>query len=161
MIIGLNGSGKSTLAKKLGKILKLEVIHLDKHYFKQKWEAVSKDEWSEVIKNIISKDKWIMDGTYPSSLERRIEASNTIIFLNFNKALCLYRAFLRIFNRTQPSDKAPGNFHKISWHLVKKILFYPKKKMLARLERHKNTKNVIVLKNDREVERFLFVLQEE
>lgn len=158
LVIGLNGSGKSTLAKKLGKILNREVTHLDKHYFKQKWEAVSKEEWSEVIKEILSKDKWIMDGTYPSSLDRRIEASDTVIFLNFNRLLCLYRAFIRIFNRAQPSDRAPGNFHKISWQLVKKIIKYPKKKILEKLELHKNYKKIIILNNNNEVKLFLSTL---
>ena len=159
LIFGLNGSGKSTLAKKLGEILGLEVIHLDKYFFKQKWEAVSREERDEIIKNILLKDKWIMDGTYPSSLDRRMEAADTIIFLNFNRFLCLYRAFKRIFNRTQPTDKAPGNFHKISWELIRKIFKYPKKKMLDKLEFYKKTKQIFVFRNRKEVENYLNILK--
>ena len=158
LILGLNGSGKSTLANKLGKILNLEVFHLDKLYFKPGWKAVEKEEWPRIVQNVIDKDKWIIDGTYPSSLDRRIERSDTIIFLNFNKLLCLYRIIIRIFDRTQPFDRAEGNFHKISWYLIKKVIIYPKQKILKKLEKYKDTKKIFIIKNSKEVEELLLKL---
>src|SRR3989344_6418004 len=136
LILGLNGSGKSTLANKLGKALNLEVFHLDKLYFKPGWQPVAKKEWPRMVQNVIDKDKWIIDGTYPSSLDRRIERSDTIIFLNFNKLLCLYRIFKRTLNRMQPFDRPEGDFHKLSWYLIKKVIIYPRNMILQKLEKY-------------------------
>ncbi len=150
LIIGLNGSGKSTLANKLGKLLNIEVFHLDKLYFKPGWKAVEKGEWLKIVQDIISKEKWIIDGTYPSSLDKRIERSDTIIFLNFNKLLCLYGIFIRIFDRKQPFDRPEGDFHKLSWFLIKKVLNYPKNHILQKIEKQKDTKKIFIIKNNRE-----------
>ncbi len=158
LIIGLNGSGKSTLANKLGKILGLDVFHLDKFYYKPGWQAVEKEEWSSIVKTLLEKERWIIDGTYPSSLDRRIARSDTIIFLNFNKYRCLYRIIARSFDKVQPFDRPDGDFHKISWHLVKKVILYPKRKMLEKLENLGESKKIIILNNDREVSAYLATL---
>lgn len=156
LIIGLNGSGKSTFANRLGKKLNREVTHLDKLYFQAGWKHTqTKEEWREQVKNLISQEKWIIDGHYVSTLDIRIPAADTIIFFNFNKLLCLYRIVKRVFNRTQPFDKAEGNKEKIPFTLIGRIILFPKKKMLAMLDPYKNTKKVIIFKNDREVEKYL------
>jgi len=159
LIIGLNGSGKSTFANKLGKKLNREVVHLDKIYYESGWKHLqTQEEWRETVGGLVSKEKWIIDGHYNSTLDIRIQPADTIIFFNFNKLLCLYRAFKRIFNRTQPFDKAEGNLNTLSWVLIKKIIKFPKNKMLNILEQNKNAKRIIIFNNDREVEKYLSTL---
>jgi adenylate kinase family enzyme len=61
-IIGLPGSEKSTFANKLGTTLNREVTHLDKLYRRSGWVvAFSKSEWIELVKNLVSKERWIID----------------------------------------------------------------------------------------------------
>jgi adenylate kinase family enzyme len=159
LIIGINGAGKSTLANNLGKKLNREVIHLDKLYYQSGWQHTqTKEEWRGTVKNLISKEKWIMDGHYNSTLDIRIPAADTIIFFNFNKLLCIYRIVKRIFSRIQPFDKIEGNKEKISFDLIKKIIKFPKKKILRMLEPYKNIKQIIIFKNDGEVEKYLSTL---
>jgi adenylate kinase family enzyme len=156
LIIGLPGSGKSTFANKLGKKLNRDVTHLDKVYYESGWKHIqTKDEWKETVKNLISKEKWIMDGNYRGTLDMRLESADCVILFNFNKFLCLYRACKRALDKTQPFDKAEGNKNKLSWDLIKKIIFFPKKKMLERLERYKDTKKIFVVKNSKEAEELL------
>ena len=158
MIIGLNGSGKSTLANKLGSILGREVTHLDKLYFKPGWNAVSKEEWKEIVTNLLAQDKWIIDGSYPSSMDRRAERADLIIWLKFSKIKCLYRIIKRCFSKIQPFDRPEGDFHKISWYLVWKILKYSKRKIAKKLEPYKNSRKLVILHNDNEVAQFLATL---
>lgn len=159
LIIGVPGSGKSTFANKLGNKLNREVTHLDKIYYVSGWKHnMTKDEWKKLVQNLISKEKWIMDGNYRGTLPIRLSAADTIIIFNFNKFVCLYRACMRARNKTQPFDKAEGNFNKLSWDLVKKIIFFPKKEMLKMMEQYKNTKKIFVVRNSKEVEELLVKL---
>ena len=155
LIIGLNGAGKSTLAKILGEKLNIEVVHIDKYYFRSNWQAVSKQEWQETIDQILLKKTWIIDGTYMSSFDKRVELADTIIYLNFNKFFCFYRILKRALNRSQPFDKIEGNLNKIDYGLIKKIIKYPKNEILKKVESFKNSKKVLVFKNSKEVKNWL------
>lgn len=153
LIIGIPGSGKSTFANKLGKALNRDVIHLDKFYRMSGWlTAYSKSEWMEVVKNLVSKEKWIMEGNYHNTLDIRLSASDIVVFLNFNKLLCLYRIFARCYKKDHllGIDKADGDKNRISWDLIKKVILYPRKEILEKLEKYKNTKKVFIAKDSKE-----------
>ena len=158
LIFGLSGSGKSTFSNKLGKKLNREVVHLDKIYYPHpfRWEHTqSRDEWKQTVRDLVAQEKWIIDGHYNSTLDIRMPRADTIIFFNFNKILCLYRVVKRTLSRTQPFDKAEGNFNHISWNLIKKIIIFDRNKMLKMLEQYKDTKKIFVVKNKKEAENLL------
>lgn len=159
LIIGLQGSGKSTFVNRLGKKLNREVIHLDKIYYESGWKHTqTKEEWRRTIRGLVSKEKWIMDGQYNSTFDIRIPAADVIIFFNFNKLFCLFRIFKRLINRSQPFDKAEGNFNHVSWDLIKKIIYFPRKETLEKLEPYKNTKKIFILKNSKKAGELLSIL---
>jgi len=158
LVIGIPGSGKSTFANKLGKELNREVIHLDKLYRKTGWVvAYTKTEWVELVKNLVSKEQWIMDGNYTNTLDIRLSAADTVVFLNFNKFICLYRVWLRCYKKDPllGIDKAEGDKNRLSWDLVRKIITYPRKEILRKLEKIENEKKVFMVKNSQEVENLL------
>ena|SRR3989344_8757273 len=156
LIIGLNGSGKSTFANKLGKKLNLEVTHLDKIYYEPGWKHIqTKEEWRQTIAELVFKEKWIIDGQYSSTLDIRMPAADTIIYFDFKKLFCLYRIVKRIFDRSQPFDKAEGNFNRLSWDLIKKVVRFPKKYVLERIRPYENTKKIFIVKNNKEAEELL------
>ena len=47
LILGSGGAGKSTFARRLGALLDLPVIHLDRHYWNPGWVETEKDAWAE------------------------------------------------------------------------------------------------------------------
>src|SRR3989344_8026172 len=155
LIIGSPGAGKSTFANKLAKILNREITHLDKLYYKTGWVRVPKDEWVAIVKNLSSKDEWIMDGNYRGTLNIRLQKSDTVILFNFNRFLCLYSAFARSLNKDQPFDKAIGNKNKLSWDLVKKIITFPKRDLGRKLETHKGTNKIFIVRNRKEADELL------
>ena len=62
IIIGCPGSGKSTFAKKLNKILKYPLYHLDLIWNKPDKTIISREEFDLELDKIFNEDKWIMDG---------------------------------------------------------------------------------------------------
>src|SRR5580765_7184882 len=90
LVIGSGGAGKSTFAKRLGEILKIEVIHLDSLYWKPGWIEPPKPEWKKTIERLLTRDFWVMDGNYSGTLDVRFEACDTVIFLDIARMICLW-----------------------------------------------------------------------
>lgn len=96
-IVGSPGAGKSTLARKLGNLLKIEVIHLDKYFWQEGWQEQPREVWEDFQQRLVILQNWIIDGTYLSTSEIRLEAADTIIFLDRSPILCLWRVIKRHF----------------------------------------------------------------
>lgn len=91
-IIGNAGSGKSTLAMQLKEITKLPVFHIDKILWKENWERTPEEEFRVKPRQMINETSWILDGVgYESTWEERLDASDTIIFLDLEKENALNR----------------------------------------------------------------------
>lgn len=108
-IIGCSGTGKTTLANNLGKELKLPVYHLDGINYFSNWEARDKNERDKIILEKINEDKWIIDGTYNSTLLQRLEKSDFIIFLDYSSFAQISGVIGRfIKNRGKEKEEIPG-----------------------------------------------------
>src|SRR5690349_3028678 len=82
LVIGSGGAGKSTFAKQLSAILHLEVLHLDALYWQAGWVETPKPEWKQRVTELLAGDAWIMDGNYSGTLDIRMQACDTVIFLD-------------------------------------------------------------------------------
>ncbi|PGO23540.1 topology modulation protein [Bacillus cereus] len=160
ILIGSGGSGKSTLAKQLGNKLNIKVHHLDALFWKPNWEGVPKEEQRTVQNELVKGEKWIIDGNYGGTMAIRINAADTIIFLDIHRTICVYRAFKRIVqyrNKTRP-DMGTGCEERFDLQFFKWIWEYSKSKrpaIITRLDQLKKDKRVIILKTPSEVQRFL------
>jgi adenylate kinase family enzyme len=164
LILGPSGSGKSTLCERLGKILGIPSIHLDRHYWKPNWVYTPEDEWRAKVKDLISSETWVMDGNYTSTLKLRSSAADTIIFIDVPRRLSYLRVFTRFLKfrgETRP-DLTEDCPEKIDWDFIRWIWNYPNTRrpvILRFLEKQKSTKNVFILRGQREIEEFLSSLR--
>lgn len=129
-LIGSGGAGKSTLARQLGEELNIEVYHLDSLFWKPNWVGVSKDEQRNIQQDLVEKESWIIDGNYGGTMEIRLDAADTIIFLDISRFTCLFRVIKRSIkyrNRTRP-DMGEGCNEKLDIEFLKWIWQYPNKK---------------------------------
>jgi adenylate kinase family enzyme len=167
LILGSGGAGKSTLSRELGTILDLPVIHLDRLFWHAGWIDTPREEWAKTIEEKIAGPKWIMDGNYGGTMEMRLAACDTAIFLNFSRWICLRRVLGRSFQyrsrgRPDMAEGCPENMDIEYLKFLKWIWTYPKEKapaILRRLEDVRSTKRVIILQSPHEVKVFLEVLK--
>lgn len=89
MIIGCPGSGKSTLARALRDATGLPLYYLDRMYWNADRTTVSKEVFRQRLGEVIAKDRWIIDGNYGGTLEMRMQACDTVIFLDYPVEVCL------------------------------------------------------------------------
>ena len=89
IVIGCPGSGKSTFSKSLHKITKIPLHHLDMLFWNEDKTTVEKYVFLDRLLKIIQNDEWIIDGNYGSTMELRMQACDTVIFLDYPLEVCL------------------------------------------------------------------------
>ena len=97
VILGPGASGKSTLAIHLSEITGLPVIELDKVFWRPGPAATPRDQWIKVQERLVQENRWIIDGDLGpyDAVEVRLQAADTIIFLDFSLVRCAWRAIRR------------------------------------------------------------------
>ncbi|MBO5868392.1 MAG: adenylate kinase [Oscillospiraceae bacterium] len=89
LVIGCPGSGKSTFCRALHTITQLPLCHLDMLYWNPDKTTVPKEYFMERLCRVLDTDAWIMDGNFSSTMELRMQACDTVIFLDYPTELCL------------------------------------------------------------------------
>ena len=110
MILGSSGAGKTRFAIELGRILRLPLIHLDRHYWHPGWTEPSRDDWSRKVVELSAPEEWVMDGNYSGTLDLRLVRAEAVALLDFPTWRCLQGIYARsIFraSRVRP-DLAEG-----------------------------------------------------
>jgi adenylate kinase family enzyme len=163
LVIGSSGAGKSVFAARLAERTGLPLIHLDAIYWRPGWVKTPKDEWNRTVDALLARDAWVMDGNYAGTLDRRLAACDTAIFLDLPRAVCLWRAVKRrIAHRRRPRpDMTPGCDERLTGAFIRWIWEYPAKRrpgVLARLAALRPGQRAIVLRSTAEVEAFLRTL---
>ncbi|MEO1693462.1 MAG: DNA topology modulation protein [Cyanobacteria bacterium J06631_6] len=154
-IIGSCGAGKSTLAVGLGEKLKLPVFHLDAYFWQPGWQETDAQQWLKIQQQLVKGDRWIIDGNYGSTLDMRLAAADTIIWLDFNRYLCLSRIFqryLKYAGKTRP-DMAQACPERLTRDFIKYVWNFPRlyrPQIVATLAQYQ-AKQIITLHNPRQV----------
>jgi adenylate kinase family enzyme len=163
-IIGSPGAGKSTLAQQLGESLNIEIIYLDRYFWQPDWREKPRDARIEILNELVRKERWIIEGTYLDSSEPRLNAADTIIFLDIPPWLCLYRIRQRHNKyKGQPRPDLPdGCSDNLTLICVLKVLVFPfrgRRTLKQKLPNYKS-KQIIRLRSGKEVEYFLALLEQ-
>jgi adenylate kinase family enzyme len=159
LIIGSGGSGKSTLAARLGEITGIDVFHLDGLYWRPGWVEPDKAAWAETVAALLKKDSWIIDGNYSGTLEMRLAAADTAIFLDLPRTVCVRRIIKRAirYRGTNRPDMAVGCNERLDLKFLAWIWNYRNRtrpKVESLLEKFQDKLTVVRLRTTKEVENF-------
>ena len=160
LILGSGGAGKSTLARQLGKQLDIQVIHLDRMYWKSGWVESDHAIFDQALQQAMTMDQWVMDGNYSRTIDQRLAAADTVIFLDLSRLVCIGRIFKRRWRyhgRSRP-DIAEGCPERLDFEFLRWIWHYPrdnKPRLLNKLKVYEHEKRVIVLRSRRAVQCFI------
>ncbi len=162
-IIGPGGAGKSTLARQMGEKTGLPVVHLDAVYWHEGWVETPKDAWAVTVREMAAAEAWIMDGNFGGTMDLRLAAADTIVFLDLPPPLCVLRVVRRFWQHRGHSrpDMAPGCPEKLDGVFLKWIWNYRRDRrpgILARMQEHGGGKRLVHLQTPGQVRRFLFGL---
>ena len=160
MIIGCGGAGKSTLARKLGEKTGLPVVHLDQIWWEPgNWQHIEKPEFDEKLALELQKPRWILDGNFNRTIEARLAACDTVIYLDYPRLVCIKNWLGRVLKNWGHRRPAmtEGCNEWIDPEFVKWIWNFNKNNRARYYEllNGAKDKHVYILKSRRQTERFL------
>ena len=154
MIIGCPGSGKSTFARALSGKTGLPLHYLDMMYWNPDRTTKPKEEFRASLRETVALPEWIIDGNYGSTLEIRMEACDTVIFLDYPVEVCISGVEAR---RGKPRADMPWVETEPDLEFIEFIKKYNEEsrpRVIELLEKYKE-KNIIIFKSRQESEDFL------
>lgn len=89
IIIGNSGAGKSTFARALRDVTGLPLHYLDRLWHRPDKTTVTREEFDLRLGELLAGERWIIDGNYRRTLELRLEACDTVFFLDYPLEVCL------------------------------------------------------------------------
>jgi adenylate kinase family enzyme len=145
VILGPGGAGKSTLARRLGAMLDLPVVELDRHFWSPDLEAMPKERWRAVQVDLVGSPEWIMDGDLGpyDVVEVRLKTADTVVVLDVARWRCLWRSVRRSRQRL--------DFWRWVWTWRNKN----RPQLLAAISAHANHARIEVFRTPASVDRWL------
>ncbi len=164
-VIGCGGAGKSTLARFLGRRLGLPGVHLDENYWQPGWRRTDPLAWRRSQERLIGAEAWVIDGNYLSTLELRLSAVDTIVFVDLPAWLSAWRATRRVltgYGRANTAAGCPERLDRRHLRFLRYIWRFPqnaREHLLHALEEHESEglrpKVIVRLRTPAQVRRFL------
>lgn len=154
LVLGCPGSGKSTFARKLQGLTGLPLYHLDNLWWKPDRTHITREEFDKKLKSLLQQEKWLLDGDYSRTYEPRIQACDTLFFLDFAEKVCMEGIVHRI---GQERGDIPWTEQQLDPELVLLVRRYrelQRPRLLALFEKYPE-KRIVVFKSREEAQDWL------
>lgn len=160
LIVGISGTGKSRFAKLLSEKLNLPVVNLDSIFWKENWVEEDETTVEQMIAKEIAKERWIIEGYIEPLSRQRVEAVDTVIYLDYLGYQAARGGLARMLKHSKtPRPEMPkGNVDKLSYKFLKSLYRRDERSEIERAI--KGYDNVIRLKNRPATKRYLALLDQ-
>lgn len=158
IVIGCPGSGKSTFSIALHDRTGIPLFHLDMLKWNADRTTVSREVFMERLQRVLKLDEWIIDGNYSSTMELRMQACDTVFFLDYPLEVCVSGIEER---RGKPRPDMPWVETEEDAEFMEFIRNYnmqSRPEVLELLEKYAD-KNIVTFKSRSEAEEFLCKLK--
>lgn len=154
IVIGCPGAGKSTFSRRLKSETGLPLYYLDRLWHRPDRTTISRNEFDCGLKEILSKDKWIIDGNYTRTLEMRLQACDTVFLLDLPAGACLAAAEARV---GKPREDLPWVETEFDEEFRQWILNFPQNDLpliYEQINRFREGKNITVFHSRNEIQEY-------
>lgn len=154
IVIGCPGSGKSVFSRRLHNKIGIPLYHLDMMYWNADKTTVEKRIFLDRLSAVIGQEEWIIDGNYGSTMELRLAACDTVIFLDYPLEVCLDGINQRC---GKPRSDMPWMETEVDAEFVEFVKSYgsqSRPKVMALLEKYRD-KNIFIFTTRNQADEFL------
>ena len=123
----------------------------------ENWQLRDKAERDEIILEKAREEKWVIDGTYRSTLKQRLQNSDLIIYLDYSsltQVKSVLARYIRLRGKERP--EIPGCEEKMSWEFLLWVFNWRKNKRNDVLESLKglDKNKILVFKNRKKLNKW-------
>jgi adenylate kinase family enzyme len=167
-IIGPGGAGKTTLAVELEKMLGIELVQLDRLIWDPGWVKTPVQHVEDAQRAALAGETWIVDSASPRGMRARLEAADTIVFLDLPPWLCAVRTLLRRLRKRGnlraelPPGCVPARLDRAVVRYLDYIRRYRREirpQILDELERLSRRRRIVVLRDTHQIRSFVASVQ--
>ena len=136
-VVGNGGAGKTTFSDRLGAVLGLPVVHLDREFWRPGWVVPPEHEWRAHQERLVAGDAWVLDGNDAGTFDLRVARADAVVWLDVHRARCLASAVGRSWRHRGRAIQADGCPERFSLAFYRWIWRYPADaapRLLAALE---------------------------
>ena len=162
LVIGCSGGGKSTLSRKIAVHFDLEYQSIDRDVrWLPGWRERDAAARREILEDLVSRERWVMDGSNPSTFDLRLPRADLVIWVRLSRLTCLLGVARRArrYHGTVRPDMAPGcpeplpdrTFLDYIWNFERKSA----PGFVRMLERHGDGVPLVTLRSRRETRALL------
>jgi len=98
-VVGSPGSGKSTLSSRLGELLNIKIFDLDDYLYDNNCKRLNSNSTSQAIFELLSNECYIIDGTYTTTFQDRLNKLDLVILTNRNTIYNIITFTIRFFSK--------------------------------------------------------------
>jgi len=107
-VVGTSCSGKTTVAREIAETLGIPHVEMDALYWMPNWRKRPKDEFRELLGEVVSGDAWVMDGNYGWTRDIVLPRVTHVVWLNYPFRTVLRRALVRSVRRAVTREEVCG-----------------------------------------------------
>ncbi|GAA1273008.1 topology modulation protein [Planotetraspora silvatica] len=156
-VVGCGGSGKSYVARELGRLLGAPVTHLDGIFFDDEWNSLPPGKFEAAQREVVAARSWVVDGNYNSTLRVRLDACDTVVFMDVPTWAALWGIVSRQF-RHGAGQHSAGVYNRINVAVLRYVATYRRRmrpQVLTKIHEHGGHATVIRLTSRRRTRRWL------
>jgi adenylate kinase family enzyme len=156
VVAGCCGSGKSYVAREIGRLTGAPVTHLDEIYYDDEWNTAAMSDFADAQRELVARPRWVIDGNYNSTLEIRLRACDTVVFVDLPARWCLWGMVWRQVRRS--------GRHRLNLAVVRYVLGYRRSMrpcVLAKFEEYAGHARVVSLRSRAHARRWLASLSDQ
>ena len=116
---------------------------------------VTPEEFDALLSEILQKDRWIIDGNYQRTLERRLRECDTVFLLDFPLEVCLSGAESRIGKKREDMPWIEEEFDAEFKQWIVDFSRVQLPRIYKLLEKYQKDKKVIIFKSREEAGAYL------
>lgn len=155
VVIGCSGSGKSVFSRKLRDVTGLMLYYLDMIWHKPDGTNISREEFDEKLRSIMSRDSWIIDGNYQRTLETRIKACDTVFLFDLPTETCIEGALSRIGKRREDMPWFENELDPGFRQWIESFRENQLPEIYKLLEKYKNGRQIVVFRTREQADKFI------
>lgn len=155
VVIGCSGSGKSVFSRKLRDVTGLTLYYLDMIWHKPDGTNISREEFDEKLRSIISRDSWIIDGNYQRTLETRIKACDTVFLFDLPTETCIEGALSRIGKKREDMPWFENELDPQFRQWIESFRENKLPEIYRLLEKYKNGRQIVVFRTREQADKFI------